>query len=269
MLLVGCSSDGLTGREDEDDPDSDTGAVEVVTSTSGVAIDPDGYTVRTDGDVRTMGANSRMTISGLSPGIHIMELSGVAANCTLSGDNPRSVTVTAGGTTQTTFAVGCPASGALFVMVTSADVPLGGATVVVTGSTTQHSGITASDGWVRFGSVKPGTFTVTATVAGEPCSSQSATVTSRQTTEIALTCATGIVRGQVTVNGVGEAGVIVGMFTVTTMTDPDGRYEFMPFLPGPWRVGIVPPSGATCPTTFHDILLPPGATLTVDFACTR
>src|SRR5439155_23613573 len=40
-------------------------------------------------------------------GDHSIALTGVAANCTVSGANPRTVTVPSGGTTTTTFSVSC------------------------------------------------------------------------------------------------------------------------------------------------------------------
>jgi len=66
-----------------------------------------------------MGANASRTVTDLSAGAHSVELGGVADNCTLSGDNPRTVTVTAGQPTAVAFSVSCttpsPTTGSLRV----------------------------------------------------------------------------------------------------------------------------------------------------------
>jgi hypothetical protein len=87
-----------------------TGGIQVSVATSGTAIDPDGYTLSVDnGTGQSISANGSRTVSGLQMGTHSALLSGVAANCTVSGDNPRPVTVNAGQTTQAAFAVTCVA----------------------------------------------------------------------------------------------------------------------------------------------------------------
>ena len=87
---------------------SGDGSLTVNTSTTGSNLDPDGYTVVIDGGAASqpIGTNGSVTFTGPS-GDHQVALSGVAANCTVSGANPRTVTVPAGGTTTTTFSVSC------------------------------------------------------------------------------------------------------------------------------------------------------------------
>jgi len=88
---------------------SGTGSLTVSTSTTGSNLDPDGYTVTLDGtSSQTIAINDAVTVTGPA-GDHPVALSGVAANCTVSGVNPRTVTVPAGGTGSTTFAVTCSA----------------------------------------------------------------------------------------------------------------------------------------------------------------
>jgi hypothetical protein len=56
------------------------------------------------------GANEERIIRGIEPGERVLELSGIESHCTLSGDNPRTVTVGAleeGG--SATFEVTCSA----------------------------------------------------------------------------------------------------------------------------------------------------------------
>jgi TolB protein len=87
-----------------------TGSLEVSSVTTGSDIDADGYTVTVDaGSSQAIDANGTVTFSNLSSGDHEVALSGVAANCTVAGDNPRTVTVVAGSTASTTFSVSCSA----------------------------------------------------------------------------------------------------------------------------------------------------------------
>ena len=87
---------------------STTGALAITTATTGGSLDGDGYTVAVDGAAgQTIGINETQTVNGLAAGDHTVTLSGVAANCSLSGDNPRTVTVGAGSTATTTFDMVC------------------------------------------------------------------------------------------------------------------------------------------------------------------
>ncbi|HYU88974.1 MAG TPA: hypothetical protein VE966_00920 [Gemmatimonadales bacterium] len=87
---------------------SGDGSLTVNTSTTGSNLDPDGYTVVIDGGAASqqIATNGSVTFTGPA-GDHQVALSGVATNCTVSGANPRTVTVPAGGTTTTTFSVSC------------------------------------------------------------------------------------------------------------------------------------------------------------------
>ena len=88
---------------------SGSGSLTVTTTTTGSNLDPDGYTVTIDGTIsQPVATNGRVTFTGPA-GAHPVALSGVAANCTVSGANPRTVTVPAGGTGTTTFSVTCSA----------------------------------------------------------------------------------------------------------------------------------------------------------------
>src|SRR5207249_7423271 len=86
-----------------------TGDLTVTNSTTGQDLDPDGYTVTVDGgQSRSLGINTSTTYSGLTATSHTVELTGIAGNCTVSGQNPRTVTVATSGTT-TTFTITCAA----------------------------------------------------------------------------------------------------------------------------------------------------------------
>jgi hypothetical protein len=85
-----------------------TGDVDLTTATTGTQLDPDDYLSILDGSTeRVIRINETIRFSGLAPGAHTVMLDGVAASCTVSGANPRSVTVVAGAVTGTTFSVSC------------------------------------------------------------------------------------------------------------------------------------------------------------------
>ena len=90
-------------------PPPTTGDLTVTTTTGGTGSDPDGYTVSVDGATQSITVNGSVTYNGLNTGNHSVGLSGVAANCVVSGQNPRTVAVSAGNTTQTNFEVACTA----------------------------------------------------------------------------------------------------------------------------------------------------------------
>jgi hypothetical protein len=88
------------------------GSVRVTTVASGEAVDPGGYyTVRLIGYVPDgyigVPANGFFTYVAVLPGSYSVELSNVAPNCTVSGANPRPVTVTIGATADAVFVVKC------------------------------------------------------------------------------------------------------------------------------------------------------------------
>jgi hypothetical protein len=87
---------------------SGSGSLTVTTNTIGSNLDADGYTVTIDGTISQPVAASNDTVTFTGPaGDHPVVLSGVASNCTVSGANPRTVTVPADGTGATAFSVTC------------------------------------------------------------------------------------------------------------------------------------------------------------------
>jgi hypothetical protein len=93
---------------------SGSGSLTVTTSTTGsnlsstgANLDAAGYTVTIDGTTsQPIATNGSVTFTAPA-GDNPVTLSGMAANCTVSGANPQTVTVTAGGAPTTTFAVTC------------------------------------------------------------------------------------------------------------------------------------------------------------------
>ncbi|MFL5401192.1 MAG: hypothetical protein ACJ8BF_00040 [Gemmatimonadales bacterium] len=86
----------------------EAGTLEITTVTSGPEPDPDGYGIEVDGTVRTaIEANATLGLGQVTPGIHAIQLSGLAPNCTVAQANPRSVTLAPGETTPVRFSVTC------------------------------------------------------------------------------------------------------------------------------------------------------------------
>jgi TolB protein len=84
------------------------GSLRISASTGGEDLDEDGYEVVIDGGgPSAIGINGSMTAGGLVPSDYSVELQGEAFNCDVAGDNPRTVTVTAGQEAQVTFDVTC------------------------------------------------------------------------------------------------------------------------------------------------------------------
>jgi alpha-tubulin suppressor-like RCC1 family protein len=84
------------------------GSLSITTVTSGTGTDLNGYRLNVD-DVlwEDIGINASLTIDDIPEGEHLVALEDIAPNCTLDGDNPRSVTVPSGGVGETTFALDC------------------------------------------------------------------------------------------------------------------------------------------------------------------
>ena len=82
-----------------------TGDLVVSTTTGGSDLDPDGYRVTVDGASQAIGTSGNVTFSTLPAGAHTVGLSGVASNCAVSGQNPRSANVPAGGVGHADFAI--------------------------------------------------------------------------------------------------------------------------------------------------------------------
>src|SRR5205807_9005596 len=80
------------------------GTLTVTTSTSGATQDPDGYAYAVAGATpQAIADNQTITLTGVATGSHTIVLSGLAANCTVSGGTSRTVTVTARQTVTASF----------------------------------------------------------------------------------------------------------------------------------------------------------------------
>jgi hypothetical protein len=196
LAAAGCGGSDLTSPT--------LGGLQVTVETSGnpADLDPDGYTATMDGGGgQALPTAGSVTFSQVTVGIHTVSLSGVASNCTLVGQNPVSVTVTAGATAQAAFQVACAPppvlTGGLEVTAATsgnaADLDPDGYTVAVDGGAGQP---VAVNGSVTFTQLAPGTHTVAlsgiasnCTVSGEdPVVDTVSAGTTAQTT-FQITCA--------------------------------------------------------------------------------
>jgi probable HAF family extracellular repeat protein len=106
LLLLAVADQGCGGGGDITGPT--TGTLEITSSTTGPQPDSDGYSVQIDAQpAQTLSPASTLRNTEVTPGPHTVLLGGVAANCTIEGDNPRTVNVTAGQTVTIVFAVSC------------------------------------------------------------------------------------------------------------------------------------------------------------------
>ena len=79
----------------------------VTTSTVGTDLDPDGYVLSIDGATQPFGLNSKMSFHDIPPGPHIVELLGVAENCTVDFPPPTRVDIPQGGTLALFYDIIC------------------------------------------------------------------------------------------------------------------------------------------------------------------
>ena len=242
------------------------GDLTVSTTTTGSDLDPDGYTVTVDGSQsQAIATNGSVTFSGLAAGDHRVALSGVAGNCSVSGDNPRTVTVPAGGTGSTTFSVSCSAtSGSLAVTTstTGSNVDPDGYSVTVDGSRSQAI---ATNGSVTFSGLSAGDHTVALSGVAGNCSvsganPQTVSVPAGGTasTTFSVSCSTtssaveASGQGQIG-NGSPSPGHDVQGFDFDVRSDLTGRFLFTDY-------GEVRPDGSA--GTFHVDPSDPGTRFT-------
>src|SRR5438093_13561408 len=87
---------------------STDGRIQISVVTNGTALDIDGYSVTLDGaQVQAVDANGPSTLAEVSQGTHVVQLSGLAENCAVDGENPRTIVVPSGETFSVSFGVVC------------------------------------------------------------------------------------------------------------------------------------------------------------------
>lgn len=209
---LSCDGDPGTGPQPQE-----TGILRVQASTTGpppFLV----YFVGIDGKEEVVPVNGAADFR-LSSGAHRVHLSNAEPRCSVAGDNPRTVTVSADAVTSTRFQVTCDPTGAIEVTVstTGVDPDPDGYLVTVNGSQSQDIGVNAS---VVFSRVAAGEQTVELTGLEPNCSvgsdnPRSVTVSTGETarTTFAVVC-TG------TTGGTGSISVTAS--TAGVNLDPDG-----------------------------------------------
>jgi hypothetical protein len=201
-----------------------TGSIEVTTATNGPGSDPDGFMLVLDGSENgPIGTSATTTLSGLTPGAHALGLTALAANCQVVGENPRTVTVTAGQTTQVPFAITCsspPSStGTLRLTTATSGSPTDpdGYTVSIDGAPAQSIGTNAT---LTLTALSVGTHTVRLGGLASNCqlsgaNPRSATIAEGQTTTITFTITCGVSTGGLAISIEGLPAGVSGSVTVT------------------------------------------------------
>jgi hypothetical protein len=84
------------------------GTVEISVATTGDDVDADGYTVALDGgSPQALGVNGTVSLSGVGIGARTVTIDGIAANCRLTGDAARAVTVGENATVSVAYQIAC------------------------------------------------------------------------------------------------------------------------------------------------------------------
>ena len=142
-FVAGCggeSGGGPTGPTE--------GRLEIIASTTGSALDPDGYALSVDdGAPQPLPANGADTVASLSPGSHTVTVAGVAPNCLLDGENPRNVDIAAASTTSLDLNITCSepvGSISVGATTTGEDLDPDGYQVAVDGGTSRPLSINGS-----------------------------------------------------------------------------------------------------------------------------
>ena len=162
----------LLGTACRDAPTAPTapqpGSIRVSVQTSGGDPDNDGYIVVVASEVRRfVSSQSATVIGGISAGTHTVALEGVAANCTVSGTHPLSVTVPAGQTVDVAFAIVCATTGIEITTRTTGSDTLFGYQLEVD---IQSSGSIGANSSRVVSRLPPGTHTVSLAMPGDHCS---------------------------------------------------------------------------------------------------
>jgi hypothetical protein len=99
-----CSNDEVVGPQ--------IGSLEVILGMTGADLDTNGGTLLLDDDVvGILAVNVKLSIDEIESGVYVIEVIGIAPNCTILGDNPRNVRIRAGQTSVEDFNFLCESTG--------------------------------------------------------------------------------------------------------------------------------------------------------------
>ncbi|HEU4382143.1 MAG TPA: hypothetical protein VFR85_01470 [Anaeromyxobacteraceae bacterium] len=239
-----------------------SGTIRVVVSSTGLDLDPDGYTVGLEGGApRAIGNDGTVTLPGVRPGTYLVSLSGLATNCGVVGANPLSIEVLSGVTADARFAVACGGRvGDVRVTTTTTGFDLDADGYVATlddGNCDWDACYwvqrpIAASGSVLFPGVPEGAFRISLGGLARNCSSSSPnpqwlTVAYGQTTDVAFAVecvATGGLTVTTTTSGVdldpdGYSVVWSGAGQSETAAAPlNGTTTFFGLVPGSYQVAL-------------------------------
>jgi hypothetical protein len=157
LCAMACTTGALTDALPSTPP---LGHVRVTVVSTGGDLDADGYTVAVDAEApRTVPGNTANHVESfyVATGAHGVTLGNVAANCTLSGESTRTVSVAAAGVTEVRFELVCVPTGlAITTVTTGVDRP-DEYRVLVNDQPSAFIGSTASG---TVGRLTPGSYTV-------------------------------------------------------------------------------------------------------------
>jgi hypothetical protein len=166
VVVLGCGESGVAPTTGAD--------IQVVSSLDGLPLDQDGYSLSLDGGSGSpLGVQDTIVYSGVSPGDHTLQLSGISPECLVRGSNPRIVKAVVGTTAQSDFSLVCnePGTGRLRVGTFTYGTRPDSYVVRVTGGPSASIG---PEDEVTLFSVPAGPDTVTLTLVPPVCDVQSA-----------------------------------------------------------------------------------------------
>lgn len=111
VVIPSCSSNGAgPAPQNPTGPSTpERGSIRVTTNAEGdpLSLDPDGMTIILDQAMKAIATNGTMNFLDLEVGVHDVKLEGVAAHCTVLGENPRQESVLANQVTSVDFSITC------------------------------------------------------------------------------------------------------------------------------------------------------------------
>jgi len=255
------------------------GDLRVTTTTSGSSLDPDGYRVRLDGGpAQALGINATFTYTNLAAGNHTVVISGVAANCTVSGGRSRTVNVPSGGTATVAYSVSCttPPGSLTVTTSTSGSSQPSGYTVTVDGSQSEAIGTSSS---VTFTNISAGSHSVALTDVAANCTVSGAnprtvSVPSGGSATVAYSVSCTTPPGTVTVTTNTSGSSLPSGYTVTVdgsqsqAIGPSGSVTFTNVSAGSHSVALTDVA-ANCTVTSANpqtVTVPAGGTVTASFS---
>ncbi|MEO6068073.1 MAG: hypothetical protein ABIQ41_08860 [Gemmatimonadales bacterium] len=140
--------------------DTTFGAIRVTTATTGGFPDADGYGVSIDGLPHdSIGVIDTITVVNILPGTHTVALTGLAANCGVTGAPAVTATVTLGATATVAFTMACPTPASLTITTSATGIALDpdGYTISVDGA---GQGILGANDTIAALAVAPGQRTI-------------------------------------------------------------------------------------------------------------